>query len=253
LEFFKFVRYYFILVIFLLKNQCFFFRKKLSKAKKKINLRPKAETKVTCSIPLETYNSKVKLFPSRCRLRKTNRTLAKISKYHILESKNTGQDICCNILRTDIGLGRHYRNINLDSVIPALSPILELFKIRHNRFNYFDELKYIAENSQKKATQKYKNQIDIRLLQSFFNLLLYKNVPFELFGTLRNRKAVKKTIYHLLKTVPEKISIESAFKRTVGKAKNVIGASLDLQPLFNKLDVCLLKVLIRTIIIISVN
>lgn len=30
---------------------------------------------------------------------------------------------------TDIGLtSEYYRNINLDSVIPALSPILELFK-----------------------------------------------------------------------------------------------------------------------------
>lgn len=240
MEFFKFVRYYFISVIFCSRINIFS-RKKLSKVKKKINPKPKAETKVTCSIPLETYNSKVKLFPSRCRLRKTNRTTAKISKYHILESKNTGQDICCNILCTDVGLARHYKNINLDSVIPALSPILELFKIRHNRFNYFDELKYIVENSQKKATQKYKNQIDIRLLQSFFNLLLYKTVPFELFGTLRNRKAVKKTMYHLLRTVPEKVSIESAFKRTVRKTKNVTGASLDLQPLFNKLDVCLLK------------
>lgn len=183
----------------------------------------------------------MKLFPSRCQLRKTGRTTAKISKYHILENKNVGQDICRNILDTDIGLSEHYKNINLDSVIPALSPILELFKIRHNRFNYSDKLKYIIENDKKNTTQKYKNQINIHLLQCFFSLLLYKNVPFELFGTLRNQKAIKKTIYRLLKTVPEKMSINSAFKRTIQRTKNVIGASLDIRPLFEKLDVCLLK------------
>lgn len=201
----------------------------------------KTETKVVCPIPFETYNSKVKLFPSRCQLSKTGRTTAKISKYHILESNNMGQDICRKILDMDIGLSEHYRNINLDSIIPALSPILELFKIRHNRFNYFDKLKHISENDQKNATQKYKNQINTCLLQSFFSLLLHKIVPFELFGTLRNQKDIKKTIYRLLKAVPRKISIKSAFKRTVQKRKIVTGASLDIQPLFQKLDVRLLK------------
>ncbi|XP_011864763.1 PREDICTED: telomerase reverse transcriptase-like [Vollenhovia emeryi] len=197
---------------------------------------PKSKAE-TSSVPLESYRSKVKLFSSRCLLRKTGCTTAKISKYHILESKNTGRDICRNILDTDIGLGGCYRNINLDSVIPALSPILESFKIRHNRFNYLDKLKYMTENGHGKRTQKYKNQIDICLLQSFFSLLLYRNVPLELFGTLRNRKAIKKTICRLLKTVPGKMSIERAFKRNVGKTKIVTGASLDLQPLFNKLDI----------------
>lgn len=194
-----------------------------------------------CHIPLKTYNFKVKLFPSRCRLRKTDRTTAKISKYHILESKNTGRDICYNILDTDIGLDTSDRRIILDSVVPELSPILQSFKIRHNRFNYFDELKYIVENGQRTATQKYKNQINVHLLKSFFNLLLYKNVPFELFGTLKNRKVIKKTVFHLLKTVPEKMSIKSAFKRTVREKQDVTGAQLDLRPLFKKLDVRSLK------------
>lgn len=220
----------------------------------------KTESKAICPFPFKTYNFKVKLFPSRCRLRKTGRTMAKISKYHILESKNMGPDICRSILNTDIGLSEHYKSINLDSVIPALSPILELFKIQHNRFDYSNELKYIIENDQRNTTQKYKHQINIRLLRSFVSLLLYRNVPFELFGTLRNRKAIKKTIYCLLKTVPEKISIKSAFKRTVRKTdENVIGALLDIRPLFEKLDVRLLKdqanyrKLIRIIIIIFVS
>lgn len=203
--------------------------------------KPKTERKVVCPFPFETYNFKVKLFPSRCQLRKTGRTMAKISKYHILENKNIGQDICRHVLDTDIGLSEHYKNINLDGVIPALSPILELFKIRHNRFNYSDKLKFIIENDKKNTIQKYKNQINVHLLQSFFSLLLYKNVPFELFGTLKNQKAIKKTIYRLLKTVPEKMSINSAFKRTIQRTENVTGASLDIRPLFEKLDVCLLK------------
>jgi len=198
----------------------------------------KAETEVTCPVPLKTYNFRVKLFQSRCQIRKTNRTMAKISKFHILESKNTGQDICHKILNTDIGLNR---NINLDGVIPVLSPILELFKNRHNRFNYFDKLKYIiAENSRKYPIQKFKHQIHVRLLQYFFNLLVYKNVPSELFGTSRNRKAIKNTINRLLKTVPDKILITSAFKRTVRTA-DANGALLDMKSLFKKLDVCLLK------------
>ncbi|XP_071560903.1 telomerase reverse transcriptase-like [Temnothorax nylanderi] len=197
----------------------------------------KAETKVTSPVPLETYNSKVKLFSSRCRLRKTNRTTAKISKYHILESKNTGRDICRSILNTDIGLCGRYKNVNLDKVIPALSPILELFKIQHNQFNYFDKLKHTAENGQRNGTQKYKNQVDTCLLQSFFSSLLYKYpVPLELFGT-RNQKAIKRTIYRLLKTVPGKMTIKSAFKRTVRRTENATGALLDLQPLFKKLDI----------------
>ncbi|XP_077265301.1 telomerase reverse transcriptase isoform X3 [Temnothorax americanus] len=195
-----------------------------------------AETKVTSPVPLETYNSKVKLFSSRCRLRKTNRTTAKISKYHILESKNTERDICRSILNTDIGLGSHYKNVNLDNVIPALSPILKLFKIRHNKFNYFDKLKSIAENGQRNETQKYKNQVDTRLLQSFFSSLLNKNVPPELFGK-RNRNAINRTICRLLKTVPGKMTIKSAFKRTVQRTENATGALLDLQPLFKKLDI----------------
>lgn len=192
---------------------------------------------VTCPIPLDQYNSEVKLFSSRCRIRKTSRTTAKISKYHILERNNMGPDICRKILDTDIGLSRCDRRIDLNHVIPALSPILELFKNRHNRYNYFEKLKcIITKNSKKYATQKLKNQIDVRLLQSFFGLLLYETVPFGLFGTSRNRKAIKKTICHLLKTVPQKIFITSAF-RTIQRTR----ALLDIQSLFRELDVCLLK------------
>ncbi|XP_025075842.1 uncharacterized protein LOC112552195 [Pogonomyrmex barbatus] len=43
-------------------------------------------------------NTIIKLFASRCRIRKTTRTMAKISKYHILENKNKGRDICHKIL-----------------------------------------------------------------------------------------------------------------------------------------------------------
>lgn len=207
----------------------------------------KAETKITCLIPLQTYNSRVKLFQSRCRIRKTNRTTAKISKYSILESKNIGHDICHKILNTDIKLTECYRNINLDSVIPALSPIMELFKNRHNKYNYFDKLKCIIEKDSKKYPPlKFKHQIHVHSLQSFFGLLVYENVPFELFGTLKNHQVVKKTISRLLKTVPNKILITSAFKRTVQKTV-ASGASLDMEPLFKKLDVCL-KVFISKII-----
>jgi len=204
------------------------------------HLKSTAETEVTCPVPLKTYNFRVKLFQSRCQIRKTNRTMAKISKFHVLESKNTGQDICHKILNTDIGLNR---NINLDvkNVIPVLSPILELFKNRHNRFNYFDKLKcIITENSRKYPIQKFKHQIHVRILQYFFSLLVYKNVPSELFGTSRNRKAIQNTINHLLKTVPNKILITSAFKRTV-RIADANGALLDMKSLFKKLDVCLLK------------
>ncbi|XP_011687788.1 PREDICTED: uncharacterized protein LOC105449984 isoform X2 [Wasmannia auropunctata] len=198
-----------------------------------------AGAKVTCSIPLKKYNSTVKLFQSRCQMRKTNRTTAKISKYHILESKYTGRDICRKILDTDIGLTSEcYRNINLDSIIPALSRIMEMFKNRHNKYNYADKLKnIIAKNSTKYAVNhKFKHQIHVHSLQYFFSLLVYENVPLKLFGTSRNQKAIKKTVCCLLKTVPQKISITKAFKRNIQKA-DAIGASLDMMPLFNKLDI----------------
>lgn len=151
-----------------------------------------------------------------------------------------GPDICRKILDTDIGLSRYEKRIYLNHVIPALSPILELFRNRHNRYNYFEKLKCIIATNGRNATQKFKNQIDVRSLQSFFSLLLYETVPFELFGTSRNRKAIKKAIFRLLKTVPNKISIQSAYKRTIRRT-NATGAFLNMQPLFRELDVCLLK------------
>lgn len=202
--------------------------------------KPKSSTRV----PIDEYNSTVNLCASRCRIRKTGCTTAKISKYHILESGNTGQKICCSILNTDIGLNGYYKNINykdtnFNTVISILSHILEKFRIWHNRFNYHEELKHIiARDSKKYANQKkYKNQIHRRSLQSFFYSLLCKTVPLQLFGTLQNFKFVKRTIGRLLRTVPENKLITKAFKRTIQR-KNVIRASLDMQPLFNKFDVC---------------
>ncbi|XP_012061621.1 PREDICTED: uncharacterized protein LOC105624880 [Atta cephalotes] len=208
-----------------------------NKKHRNICLKSKAVTKVTCPIPLQAYNSKMKLFQSRCKLRKGNRTTAKISKYSILESKNTEQDMCHKILSTDIGLTGHYRNVNLDSVIPALSPIMTLFKNRHNKYNYFDKLKCIIDKDRKQYPPlKFKHQIHVHSLQSFFGLLIYENVPLELFGTLKNQKVMKKTISRLLKTIPNKILITSAFKRTARKTV-ATGASLIVELFFRKLDI----------------
>ncbi|XP_018050993.1 PREDICTED: telomerase reverse transcriptase-like isoform X1 [Atta colombica] len=208
-----------------------------NKKHRNICLKSKAVTKVTCPIPLQAYNSKMKLFQSRCKLRKGNRTTAKISKYSILESKNTEQDMCHKILSTDIGLTGHYRNVNLDSVIPALSPIMTLFKNRHNKYNYFDKLKCIIDKDRKQYPPlKFKHQIHVHSLQSFFGLLIYENVPLELFGTLKNQKVMKKTISRLLKTIPNKILITNAFKRTARKTV-ATGASLVVELFFRKLDI----------------
>ncbi|XP_050456410.1 telomerase reverse transcriptase-like isoform X2 [Cataglyphis hispanica] len=182
---------------------------------------------------------RIKMSFQRCRIRKTGRTTAKISKYHILESGNVGQTICHDILNTDIGLNKCYRNINFNVVTPILSPILESFRNRHNRFNYSEKLKcIIARDSNKYEKQKkYKNQIDRRSLKSFFNLLLDKNIPLQLFGTRKNFKVIKRRIGCLLRTVPKNnIIITKAFKRTV-KRKKATGASLNMQPLFNKFDI----------------
>lgn len=191
----------------------------------------------TNSIPIKKYNSTVNLFASRCRIRNTGRTMAKISKYHILESKNTGREICHKILNTNIGLDEHDNNVNFD-VMLVLSPILELFRNRHNRFNYFEKLKFIIARDNEKYPKKYKNQIHRRSLQSFFSLLLHENVPLQLFGTRQNLEIIKRTICRLFKTVPKTKYITKAFKRTVRNTK-ATGASLNMQPLFNKFDVCL--------------
>ncbi|XP_011172878.1 telomerase reverse transcriptase isoform X2 [Solenopsis invicta] len=209
-------------------------------------LKIKVKANMTSFIPSTRYNCKVRLFESRSRIRQTSRTTAKISKYHILESRNTVQDICRKILDRDIGLVKPYRSINLDHVIPALSPILKSFKDRHNRFNYFDKLKHTIENTRCKKTQenkkpKYKHQIDVCLVQAFFSLLLYKIVPLELFGTSRNRKLIKSTIYRLLKTKPNKIPVSQPFKRKKSKRTDAIGGILDLEHakpfLLKKLDI----------------
>ncbi|XP_029169777.1 telomerase reverse transcriptase-like [Nylanderia fulva] len=197
----------------------------------------------TSSIPVKKYNSTVNLFASRCRLRKTGRTMAKISKYHILESKNTGREICHRILNTNIGHNEYHNNVNFDAVILSLSPILESFKNRHNRYNYFEELTFIIARDNEKYKKKNKNQIHQRSLQSFFSLLLHKNVPLSLFGTRKNFKFIKRTIGRLLKTNPEKKTITRAFKRTVPEdtEKKATYASLNMQPLFNKFDISRIK------------
>jgi len=183
----------------------------------------------------------VNLFASRCRLRKILPTKAQISKYHILEKGNTGQEICCKILNTYVGLDQYNESLNFDNVISALSPILELFKNRHNKFNYLDKLKCIvAKGNERYAKQKYKNQVHMRLMQTFFKTLLHEIVPMELFGTAQNIKIIKNTIYRLLKTIPQKISIKEAFRRTLYKRNSdAIGASLDIQPLLKRFNVCL--------------
>ncbi|XP_036143921.1 telomerase reverse transcriptase isoform X2 [Monomorium pharaonis] len=212
--------------------------------KKKIfnNIQCSSGTKASHPVPFYVYNSKIKLFKSRSCLRKVSRTTAKIAKYHILENKNVGLwDICHRILSTDIGLAECYKNINLDSVIPALLPILEAFRDKHNRFDYFNKLKYtIKRNSQRTCKTQYKtqfkHQINVLVLQAFFSLLMYEVVPLELFGTSRNRKSIKYMIFHLLKTIPVKISIIKSYKRTIRKT-NTTGGILDLEPLFKRLDI----------------
>jgi len=224
-----------ILFICFYKLIVFFFRKRYFKERhpRKTSL-PNKENFQLKSI-IKTYNATVKLFASRCQIRKTKCTRAKISKYHILENGSTSQDICRKILNTDVGLNTNDKNIDISTIIPKLSLILESFKKRHNKFNYLNKLKYVITRNN--SQQKYKSQIPKSSLKSFFNLLLYENVPLKLFGT-KNLKAIKKTIHRLLNTVPRKIPITQAFKRTVQKIDS-IGATLNMQPLFNKLDVCL--------------
>lgn len=199
------------------------------------------------SFSIESYNSTVKLYESRSQLRKVACTRAKISKYHILEIENTGQDIFYKIMSTNVGLKRCdqdlERNINFANIAPILSPILEKFKRQHNIFKYRHELKYIINKpDQKSAKQKYKGQVRICLLKFFFGLVLYNNVPLQLFGTRRNFKAVKKSIHCLLKTHPKKIPIKLSLaingKRTF---KTAIGGLLNIEPLLEKLDVSLLE------------
>ncbi|XP_011141375.2 telomerase reverse transcriptase-like [Harpegnathos saltator] len=212
----------------------------------------KIDSKCLKSVSIESYNSIVKLFESRSLLRKMSCTKAKISKYHILEAENNIQDICHKIIRTNVGTND--KNINFDNIIPTISPILDKFKALHIRFKYFDELKYIMEKERKKPIKKkYKGQVHICLLKSFFGFMFYKNVPLELFGTWQNFKAVKKTIHCLLKTCPKKIMIEPSSKKNINKIINrnknttiatrsgkkitAIGGLLSIEPLLKKLDI----------------
>ncbi|XP_020293911.1 telomerase reverse transcriptase-like isoform X2 [Pseudomyrmex gracilis] len=198
------------------------------------NKKVKLETNVTI-IPVK-FKSTVNLFASRCQVRKVNRTTASISKHHVLESRSTGRDICNRILNTNVELNAHDNNINLNNIIPVLSPILESYKKRHNRCNYSEKLKHITGNIYRKVKLKYKSQIPIHLLESFFNSVIYETVPLKLFGSLQNVKIVKKIIYRLLRTVPKQRLVKQAFKRTV-KKKIAVGALLDMGPLIRKFDI----------------
>lgn len=156
--------------------------------------------------------------------------------------ENTNQNIYHQIISTDINLNKCDENINFDNIIPTVLPILEKFKEQHNRFKYFDELKNILENVNKSAKPKYKNQVHVKLLKTFFGFLLYKNVPLELFGTWKNFKAVKKTIYCLLKTHPKKMPIKPSFRRNKNKSASMTTEGLlDIEPLLRKFDVSLFE------------
>lgn len=189
---------------------------------------------------LVRYNLTVNLFESRSQLRKVTYTRAKISKYHILETENTSQDLCLKIINTNIRHDRYEENVNFDEIIPIVSPILENFKKQHKRFNYFEELKNKTQEINKKSiNQRYKNEIHVNLLKSFFGFLLYKNVPLALFGTWKNFKAVKKTIHRLLETYPEKMPIKHFRKNTT--TRKAVRGVLKIEPLLAKLNVSLFE------------
>lgn len=61
---------------------------------------------------------------------------------------------------------------------------MELFKNRHDRFNYLDKLKRVtARRDERYASQKkYKNQISTRSVQTFVKTMLREIVPTQLFG-----------------------------------------------------------------------
>ncbi|XP_014485714.1 PREDICTED: telomerase reverse transcriptase-like [Dinoponera quadriceps] len=207
--------------------------------RRKNELAPQFSHQYLAFIPINKYNSEVKLFESRSQLRKTACTRAKISKFHILETENTSQDIFHKIISMKVGLQENDEHIDFSNISPTLSPILEKFKKQHKKFKYLDELKNIMKKAEKKlAKQRYKGQIHVYLLKSFFGYILYKNVPLELFGTRQNFKAVKKTVHHLLKTHPIKEKIKRKNEH-LNKGRDIITAvgSLSIEPLLKKLDV----------------
>ncbi|XP_032676027.1 telomerase reverse transcriptase-like isoform X2 [Odontomachus brunneus] len=147
-------------------------------------------------------------------------------------------------MSTNVGLRKYdnniEKNINFANIASIVSPILEKFKRQHNIFKYSNELKNIIKADKKPTKQKYKGQIRICLLKIFFGLVLYQNVPFQLFGTRQNLKAVKKCIYCLLKTDPKKIQISDKLSLAINKKgtfKNANGGLLNIDPLLEKLDI----------------
>lgn len=225
---------------FSFKLLLFFRRRQYRKGKGARGRWDKPEAEVASPVPFKNYNSEVKLFASRCQLRKTTRTKAQISKYHILENGKTGQQICHNILDTNIGVDQCCTNMDINNVIVELSPILELFRKRHNRFNYIDKLKsVVARGGQRYANLKYKNQIHLRAMQAFFKMLFYEVIPAGLFGSTQNMKALRDAINCLLRTVPRMMIIKGAYRRTMNKKnRNAIGASLNMQSHLKRLAVC---------------
>ncbi|XP_017765301.1 PREDICTED: telomerase reverse transcriptase-like, partial [Eufriesea mexicana] len=102
---------------------------------------------------------------------------------------------------------------NYEDSVPMISPLLDQFKKKHQKFHYFSVLRHLInkkendlkENNEKTNDKKENDKkseckyaVNKKQLCLFFDLILSKVVPLKMFGKFKNLKKIKTTIFCLL-------------------------------------------------------
>lgn len=88
--------------------------------------------------------------------------------------------------------------VDYEASTPFISCILESLQKRHKRFHYSSILKHLNSKQESDRELRCKYEVTMKQLKSFFDLILAKVVPLNLFGKLKNIKKIKKAMFHLL-------------------------------------------------------
>ncbi|XP_054008644.1 telomerase reverse transcriptase-like [Hylaeus anthracinus] len=143
-----------------------------------------------------------------------SQTVNTISNDYILNTAKNGKEIYEFIIQKTM---RDIIVVDYESSISSISFLLEQFQKQHKKFNYSAVLNHLTQKQKVEETLKCNYEVSVKHLKSFFDLILAKVVPFNVFGKLRNHKKIKKGMSQLL-NIPR-------FK------------SFNLRPVIEKLDI----------------
>ncbi|XP_076665848.1 telomerase reverse transcriptase [Andrena cerasifolii] len=122
-------------------------------------------------------------------------TIHSCPRDYILNTAKNGKEIYEFILKETM---KDTVIVDYEVSTPFISSILETLQKRHKRFHYSSVLKHLNSKQKPDRELKFKYEVTMKQLKSFFNLILAKVVPLKMFGKLRNLKKIKKATFHLL-------------------------------------------------------